>query len=147
MLSTSQKKLANQYLLTALPILVLLLALMAPRWEAIPTFSAERELTRLSAADISAYRWQAMAKFYSTYQGNIPAAGVDLTALSAADVSAYRWQAMAKFYSTQQGNIPVTGGDLSTLSAADISAYRWRAMAEFYAKQAQANIRYGSPGR
>jgi hypothetical protein len=101
MLSTSQKKHANQYLLIAVPILVLLLALMAPRWEAIPTFSAERDLTKLSAADISAYRWQAMAKFYSTHQGNIPVTGVDLTTLSAADVSAYRWQAMAEFYAKQ----------------------------------------------
>ena len=54
---------------------------------------AAHDLTTLSADDISAYRWNAMAKFYSEHRGR------DLTTLSAGDISAYRWNAMAKFYS------------------------------------------------
>jgi type II secretory pathway pseudopilin PulG len=101
MLSASQKKFQTQYLVIALAILGLLLALAAPRWEAIPTFSDKQDLTKLSAADVSAYRWQAMAAFYSAHEGTIPVTGVDLTTLSAADISAYRWQAMADFYAKQ----------------------------------------------
>jgi hypothetical protein len=51
-----------------------------------------RDLTTLSAADISAYRWNAMAEYYS----KLPAG--DLTTLSAEEITAYRWQAMADYY-------------------------------------------------
>ena len=85
-------------------------------------------LTALSAADVSAYRWQALAKFYTGQ----PAA--NLATLSAADVSAYRWQALARFYTGQ----PAV--NLATLSAADVSAYRWQALAKFYTGQPAANL-------
>ena len=65
--------------------------------------AATGNLTTLSAADISAYRWQAMAHFYAEHPKSrvdltTPSSGVDLTTLSAADVSAYRWRSMARFY-------------------------------------------------
>ena len=71
--------------------------------------AATGDLTTLSAADVSAYRWQAMAHFYAEHPKSrvdptTPSFGVDLTTLSAADVSAYRWQAMARFY----GEHPIT---------------------------------------
>jgi hypothetical protein len=69
--------------------------------------AAPVNLTTLSAADVSAYRWQALAKFYTGQ----PAA--NLTSLSAADVSAYRWQALARFYTGQPA------ADLTSLSDAD----------------------------
>jgi hypothetical protein len=61
--------------------------------------AARGDLTTLSAADVSAYRWLAMARFYAGQ----PKPGVDLTTLSAADVSAYRWLAMARFYAKHPG--------------------------------------------
>ncbi|HSG45263.1 MAG TPA: hypothetical protein VLA72_19120 [Anaerolineales bacterium] len=116
-------------------ILILALALfMTYRSGVLPAFSAgqpaTQNLTTLSTADISAYRWNAMAKFYAGQAS----ATANLTTLSAADVSAYRWGAMANFYATQQAQIPVTGRDLTTLSAADISVYRWQAIADFYTR-------------
>ena len=102
MLSTSEKKLHRQpYLLIALAILVLLLAIATPFRRDIPTFSAGQDSTALSASDVSAYRWQAMAEFYSSQAGVIPVTGENVAALSASDISAYRWQAMAAFYSKQ----------------------------------------------
>src|SRR6056300_822165 len=53
------------------------------------------DLRTLSAEEISAYRWNAMANFYSDQ-----AQSVDLRTLSAGDISAYRWNAMANFYSS-----------------------------------------------
>ena len=71
----------------------------------MPAFSvgqpAAQNLTTLSADDVSAYRWEAMADFYAAPQAQIPVTGGDLTILSAADVSARRWQAMADFYASQ----------------------------------------------
>jgi len=102
MLSTSENKLQQpRYLLIAVSILVLLLAVAAPRLGAIPSFSADEDLTSLSASAVSAYRWNGMAKFYSSQQVHIPVTGEDLTTRSAADISAYRWQAMAMFYIKQ----------------------------------------------
>jgi hypothetical protein len=102
MLSTSEKKLhQHPYLLIALAILVLLLAIAAPFGRDIPTFSAGQNSTALSASDVSAYRWQAMAEFYSSQAGLVPVTGENLATISAADISAYRWQAMAAFYSKQ----------------------------------------------
>jgi hypothetical protein len=102
MLSTSEKKLHQQpYLMIAVSILVLLLAIAAPIGRDIPTFSAGQDSTALSASDVSAYRWQAMAAFYSSQAGVIPVTGENFVTLSASDISAYRWQAMAAFYSKQ----------------------------------------------
>ena len=53
------------------------------------------DLRTLSAGDISAYRWNAMANYYANQAQN-----VDLRTLSAGDISAYRWNAMANFYSS-----------------------------------------------
>ena len=44
-------------------------------------------LTALNAADVSAYRWLALARFYTGQRAT------NLTTLSAADILAYRWQA------------------------------------------------------
>jgi hypothetical protein len=86
-----------------------------------PAVSAKTtDLTTLDAADISAYRWEAMAKYYEGSSVK------DLTTLSAAEISAYRWEAMAKYYEGSSAR------DLTTLDAADISAYRWEAMAKYY---------------
>lgn len=105
MLSITKPKFQYQYFLAAILVLVLAVATIMFFSGALPAFSASQpagqDLTTLSAADISAYRWQAMADFYTTQQAQIPVAGVDLTTLSTADVSAYRWQAMADFYANQ----------------------------------------------
>lgn len=53
------------------------------------------DLRTLSPADVSAYRWNAMADYYAAQ-----AQSVDLRTLSAGDISAYRWNAMAAFYSS-----------------------------------------------
>jgi len=103
MLSTSRIKLQNPYLLVAISILVLLVsAIVVYQSGVLPTIStgqpATRNLTTLSAADVSAYRWEAMAKFYAAQGVQIPVTGGNLTILSNADISAYRWDAMARFY-------------------------------------------------
>jgi hypothetical protein len=92
-------------------------------------------LTTLSAGDVSAYRWQAMADYYTKLQTG------DLTTLSEADASAYRWGAMADYYSKLQA------GDLTTLSAEEVSAYRWKALAEYYSAQGMLRWRISPPGR
>jgi len=92
-------------------------------------------LTTLSAEDVSAYRWNAMADYYSKLQVS------DLTTLSEADISAYRWNAMADYYSKLQVS------DLTTLSAEDITAYRWNAMADYYANLGFIRWRIVPPGR
>lgn len=95
--------------------------LLAGAWVGVPAvLGSSTDLTTFSADDISAYRWKAMADYYS--KQNV----VDLTTLSADEISAYRWKAMADFYSQK----PTV--DLRTLSPDEISAYRWNAMAEFY---------------
>ena len=86
---------------------------------------AGRDLTTLSADDITAYRWQAMAQYYA----RTPIREMDLTTLSAEDILAYRWQAMAQYYA----QVSTNGSDLTTLSSDDITAYRWQAMARYYA--------------
>ena len=83
---------------------------------------ASTELSTLSDDDISAYRWQAMADFYT----DGPAL-VDLTTLSDGDILSYRWQATANFYTDDPTLV-----DLTTLSDGDILSYRWQAMANFY---------------
>lgn len=87
-------------------------------------------LTAYSAAEISAYRWIAMANFYK-------AQGVStgyLASLNAADRAAYRWGALDR-----ERLLRATSGamsaDLTAFNASDISVYRWEAMAKFYASQ------------
>jgi len=92
-------------------------------------------LTTLSAEDVSAYRWNAMADYYSKLQS------ADLTTLSAGDVSAYRLNAADDYYARHQS------ADLTTLSAADVSAYRWNAMADYYATLGFIRWRIVPPGR
>jgi hypothetical protein len=102
MLSTSENKFRqHRYSLIVILVLVVLLAITAPRLGAVPDFSAGQDSTTLSASDISAHRWQAMANFYSSQAAGIPVTGVNLTALSAADISTYRWQALSMFYLKQ----------------------------------------------
>lgn len=117
MLSTTKNKFQYLYVLSAISIFVLILAIMAFRSGTLPAFSAGQPSAQ------------------------------NLTALSAADITAYRWQAVADFYAASQAQIPVTGGDLTTLSANEVSAYRWQAMADFYTSQTATAVQYGPPGR
>ena len=98
-------------------------------------FGSTRNLTTLSADEVSAYRWKAMGDYYTRLQTG------DLTTLSEADISAYRWKAMAEYYSKLQA------GDLTTLSADEIIAYRWQAMADFYSEHGLLRYRFSPPGR
>lgn len=103
MLSISRNKLQQQqYLLIAISILLVLLAIAAYSWAAAPALPKEQDSLRMSAADVTAYRWGEMSRFYSAYQAVIPVTGANLTAFSAADISAYRWQAIARFYMNQE---------------------------------------------
>jgi hypothetical protein len=79
-----------------------------------------------AAADLSAYRWQAMANFYK--DNDLLNSGT-FDSVAAADLSAYRWQAMANFY---KDNDLLNSGTFDSAAAADLSAYRWQAMANFY---------------
>ncbi len=56
-------------------------------------FAQATDLTTLDDAAITAYRWRAMARFYTNQ-----AAATDLTTLDDAAITTYRWQAMAQFY-------------------------------------------------
>jgi hypothetical protein len=76
------------------------------------------------AADLSAYRWQAMAQYYKDH-GLLTRDDFDY--VKAANVLAYRCRAMAEFYND---NDMLTRFD--TNAAADNLAYRWRAMARYY---------------
>jgi hypothetical protein len=87
-------------------------------------------LTTLGDDDVSAYRWEAMAKFYAM-QPTI----VDLTTLNDGEILTYRWQSIASNYAAQPALV-----DLTTLSDDDISAYRWEAMADFYAVQTALTV-------
>lgn len=104
MLSLSKNKLQqNQYvLIVVILILALLLAVAAYRWATVPALPAGQDSLRLSAAEITAYRWGEMSRFYSSQSVGIPITGENLTAFSAADASAYRWQAIARFYMKQE---------------------------------------------
>ena len=102
MLSTSNKtKFQYQYLLIAVVLLAMVSVIALYQTGVLPTIpagqSATQNLTTLSAADVSAYRWDAIAKFYESQR--LPTG--DLTLLSAADASAYRWDAVARFYAGQ----------------------------------------------
>ena len=54
------------------------------------------DLTMLSDEKISAYRWKAMAKFYTAQP-----AVVDLTTLDDSEILTYRWTAMANYYAVR----------------------------------------------
>jgi hypothetical protein len=106
MLSTSNKtKFQYQYLLIAVVILAIVSVIALYQSGVLPAIPvgqpATQNLTTLSAADASAYRWEAMARFYATQGAQIPVTGRDLTTLNAADASAYRWDAIARFYAGQ----------------------------------------------
>ena len=62
-------------------------------------------ISALDAAEASAYRYTAMAKYYTAQQVEIPVTGENLTTMSAADISAFRWDAMAKFYAGDQAAV------------------------------------------
>jgi len=59
-----------------------------------------KPLTSYDAAEATAYRWQAMAKFYLRQQGIVCSSQLSkpLTAYDAAEASAYRWQAICNYY-------------------------------------------------
>jgi len=100
MLSTSNKtKFQYQYLLIAVLILAMVSAIVVSQSGVLPAISvgqpATQNLTTLSAADVSAYRWEAMAKFYA---GQVPAV-VNLSWPSRPDFS----------YLNTQAIIPITG--------------------------------------
>jgi hypothetical protein len=158
MLTTSKKtNYQNLYLLVAVLALAIVSVIALSQSGVLPAISvgqpATQNLSTLSAAEASAYRWDAMAKFYARQ-----AAAQNLTTLSAAEASAYRWDAMAKFYAGQASpaaNLSwparpdfsqLNQQNLTALSAADASAYRWDAIARFYAGQAPA-FHYTAPGR
>ena len=98
-------------------------------------FGSTSNLTTLSAGDVSAYRWQAMAEYYHRLQS------VDLTTYRADDISAYRWQAMADYYGKLQT------GDLTTLSAEEITDYRWQALIDYFSTHGRIRYRSAPPGR
>jgi len=107
MLSTSRTKFQNPYLLVAIAILVLLASAIAIYQSGVSPVissgqSATQNLTTLSAADVSVYRWEAMAKFYAAQGAQIPVTGGNLTTLSDADISAYRWDAMTQHYLSER---------------------------------------------
>lgn len=91
-------------------------------------FAQATDLTTLNDAAITAYRWQAMSRFYTSQT-----TAADLTTLNDAATTAYRWQAMARFYTSQ-----AAATDLTTLNDAAITNYRWQALAQFYTKQIAA---------
>jgi hypothetical protein len=99
MLSTSNKtKFQYQYLLIAVLILALVSAIALFQFGNLPTIfvgqPATQNLTTLSPAEVSTYRWEAMAEFYAKQ-----AAAANLSWPSRPDFSILNAQAM----------IPVTG--------------------------------------
>ena len=107
---------------------VLVIAAGAFSTRVVAQDTAPVNLTTLSAANVLAYRWQALGRFYTGQPAT------NLSSLSADDVLAYRWQALARFYTGQPA------ANLSSLSAADVLAYRWQALARFYTGQPAANL-------
>ena len=111
--------------------------ILAYRWQAMAEYYSKlgaRDLTTLSADEVLAYRWQAVAEYYSKF-------GDRETSLSAASFQASRWYPLTSFYS-QLGT-----RDLTTLSADDASTYRWLAMAEAYSISGRLLWRTSAPGR
>lgn len=81
------------------------------------------------AADISASRWGAMARFYEE-QGLLTRDNFDYE--QAAEDMAYRWQAMAEAYG-RHGLLNYRD------NPDDVMAYRWNAMARAYEKAGLLN--------
>lgn len=81
------------------------------------------------AANVSAQRWLAMAKFYEE-EGLLTRSTFDYQ--QAADVKAFRWQAMAKEYE-RLGLLNFSN------NPDDAMAYRWQAMAEAYERMGLLN--------
>ena len=81
------------------------------------------------AAEVSALRWQAMARFYEQ-QGRLTRDNFDYE--QAADNLAYRWQAMADWY--ENAGLLNKGMD-----PGDVMAYRWLAMARAYEQWGMLN--------
>jgi hypothetical protein len=88
-----------------------------------------------TAADVSAYRWQAMARFYEK-NGLLTRDAFNYE--QAADNMAARWVAMAKFY---EKNGLLTRDAFNYEQAADNMAARWVAMARFYEQHGLLNER------
>jgi hypothetical protein len=82
--------------------------------EAVSDFNYEQ------AAEITAYRWQAMARAYEEH-------GLLNDAQDPGEISAYRWNAMAAAYE----KLGLLNNDTSP---GDLMAYRWLAMARSYEK-------------
>ena len=59
-----------------------------------------KPLTSYDEAEATAYRWQAMAKFYLRQQGIVCSSQLPkpLTEYDAAEADAYRWQAICNYY-------------------------------------------------
>ena len=130
----------KKFMLIVVFVVIGALIVSAFSWAAITRFNESQraladDLTSLDAAEASAYRYTAMAKFY--------AMASDLTSLDADEVSVYRWNAIAKFYESHRA----LTGDLTPLNAVDASAYRWEAMAKFYARQASTAVNLSWPSR
>ena len=80
------------------------------RWVALATFYEERSslagsqpgkpLTSYGAAEVSAYRWQAMANFQLNQKGAVSGSQLPkpLTEYNTEEALAYRWQAIATYY-------------------------------------------------
>ena len=85
------------------------------------------------AADLSAARWLAMARFYEM-NGMLTRDPFDYE--EASKNQAARWQAMARYYET---NGKLTRDPFDYEEAAEISAYRWEAMAKAYERMGLLN--------
>jgi hypothetical protein len=73
MLATNKNNFQYLYVLAAISIFVLILAIMTYRSGALPVFSAGQsaasDSTTLSPAEVSAYSWNAIARFYEAQSG------------------------------------------------------------------------------
>lgn len=94
-----------------------------------PAATTEEYFDYEQAADISAMRWQEMAKFYEG-QGLLTRDNFDYE--QAAEIMAYRWNAMAESY--EKMSLPNDRIDPN-----DLMAYRWQAMARAYEEMGLLN--------
>ena len=97
------------------------------------------DLSSFDAAEASAYRWNAMAKFYDARNESQSSLAGDLSSFDAAEASAYRWNAMAKFYDAQNESQSSLTSDLSSFShyTTNIADYRFVAVEPgFWTRQA-----------
>lgn len=87
------------------------------------------------AADLSAARWQAMARYYEA-QGLLTRDPFDYE--QAAENQAARWLAMGQFYKDRG---LLTRDDFDYEQAADTTAFRWQAMGKAYENLGLLNYR------